>query len=171
MSDLSVFIRAMVVEDIPRVVEIDRLSFALPWPPNSYRFELTQNDASRCWVAVVANSCEHTDDESQDVEVGLGTIVAILVLWLIEDEAHVATVAVHPDYRGLGIGRRIMLEALHDAVAYGATMATLEVRTSNQTAINLYSDLGFEIVGARPHYYQDTNEDALIMTNEYLSKI
>jgi ribosomal-protein-alanine N-acetyltransferase len=153
-SNVQTSIRPMTLDDLPRVVEIDRLSFTLPWPANSYRFELTQNDASHCWVAVA-------DD----------VVVAILVLWLIEDEAHIATIAVHPDFRGHGIGRQILLAALRDAAARGATMSTLEVRASNRAAIQLYEQFGFEIVGNRPRYYQDTHEDALIMTNERIGDV
>jgi ribosomal-protein-alanine N-acetyltransferase len=144
----------MTLDDLPRVVEIDRLSFTLPWPANSYRFELTQNNASYCWVAVI-----------EDV------VVAILVMWLIEDESHIATVAVHPDFRGRGIGRQLLLATLRDAVVRGATMSTLEVRAGNQAAIKLYEQLGFEIVGRRPRYYHDTHEDALIMTNERIGEL
>lgn len=169
----------MVLDDLPDVVAIDRLSFSLPWPSNSYRFELTQNEASHCWVAVLDSDATARRTPSTDTPdkpapstqtIGLpGKVVAIVVIWLIEDEAHVATIAVHPDFRGRGLGRHILLAALHDAARRGAAMATLEVRESNRPAINLYQQLGFEIVGRRPRYYQDTHEDALIMTAERIS--
>lgn len=146
-------VRSMTLDDLPRVVEIDRASFTLPWPEHSYRFELRENPAARCWVAEVD-----------------GLVVGLLVIWLIEDEAHVATIAVHPAYRGRGVGRQILSEGLRDAVRRGAVAATLEVREHNEVAINLYRQFGFEIVGRRKRYYHDTNEDALIMTVEQLGR-
>jgi ribosomal-protein-alanine N-acetyltransferase len=139
----------MALADLPRVVEIDRASFTLPWPEHSYRFELRENPASHCWVA----------------ETG-GVIVGLMVIWLIEDEAHIATIAIHPDFRGRGIGRDLLVAGLRDAVGHGAVAATLEVRERNEAAIHLYRRFGFEVVGRRKRYYHDTNEDALIMTLE-----
>src|SRR5512140_1346880 len=103
-------IRRMTLEDVPAVHEIDTLSFSLPWPERSFRFELTENPVSRCWVAEVD-----------------GRIAAMLVLWFIIDEAHVATIAVHPDFRRQGIGEQILLCALRSAQAEGARRAFLEV--------------------------------------------
>jgi len=143
----ATIIRPMTWEDLGRVVEIDRASFTIPWPEHSYRFELRENPASRCWVAETT-----------------GIIVGLMVIWLIEDEAHIATIAIHPAYRGLGIGRQLLREGLCEAVQHGATTATLEVRERNEAAINLYRQFGFEIVSRRKRYYHDTNEDALIMT-------
>ena len=147
-------IRPMVGDDLERVHEIDVLSFSAPWPPSSYRFELYENPAGRLWVAEV-----HLPD-------GTTQVVGMIVIWLIIDEAHIATLAVHPDNRGQGIGRKLLFTALSDCVGWGARSATLEVRPSNLGAQLLYKDFGFEIVGRRPHYYIDNNEDALIMTLE-----
>jgi ribosomal-protein-alanine N-acetyltransferase len=88
----------------------------------------------------------------------------MVVVWLIVDEAHIATLAVHPDYRGRRIARRLVKVALKEAILRGMNQATLEVRANNLAAQNLYRQLGFEIVGNRPRYYRDNNEDALIMT-------
>jgi [ribosomal protein S18]-alanine N-acetyltransferase len=148
----QIIIRPMALKDIDAVQVIDRLCFALPWPASAYRYELNENPMSRLWVA------ERTIPDGSPV------IVGVVVLWFILDEAHVATIAVHPNQQRLGIGRSLMLAALRQAVANNSSMATLEVRTGNQAARQLYSDLGFEIVGRRPRYYRDNNEDALIMT-------
>lgn len=79
---MKLTIRKMTLEDVPSVIDLDQKSFSLPWPERSFRFELTANPASRCWVA--------------DLE---GKIVGMIVVWLIVDEAHVATLAIHPDLR------------------------------------------------------------------------
>jgi ribosomal-protein-alanine N-acetyltransferase len=149
-------IRPMRVEDLEQVVAIDQLSFSLPWPPHSFRYELLDNDASRQWVAEAQSAGEDFTTTPK--------VIALLVAWRILDEAHIATIAVHPDYRGRGIGRQILLAALRQCAAEGARSATLEVRERNAVAIDMYRKLGFAEVGRRKHYYQDTNEDAILMT-------
>jgi ribosomal-protein-alanine N-acetyltransferase len=140
-------IRPMTVDDLPVVLDIDRLSFPQPWPESSYRFELTTNQASILLVAEV-------DDR----------LVGYIGSWLLVDEIHVSTLAVHPDFRQRGIARRLLVELLRRGAANGAEMATLEVRISNQAAIDLYSAFGFRVTGRRPGYYRDNLEDAHIMT-------
>ena len=139
----------MTREDIPQVVELDRISFSLPWSERSFRFEVTENDCSRCWVAELD-----------------GTIIGMLVLWLIVDEAHIATLAVDPQYRRQGCAEKILTEALRSASAEGARCATLEVRAGNAAARALYKKFSFAVVGRRPHYYRDNHEDALLLTLE-----
>ena len=146
---MTASIRRMILEDVPAVHAIDLLSFSLPWPERSFRYELTENQVSRGWVA--------------DVD---GTIAAMLVLWLIVDEAHIATIAVHPDFRRQGIGEQILLYALRAARNEGAQRAFLEVRAGNIAAQAMYKKYGFEVVGVRPGYYKDNNEDALLMNLE-----
>ncbi len=145
-------IRRMTLEDVPTVHEIDTLSFSLPWPERSFRFELTENPVSRNWVA-----------ESD------GRIAAMLVLWLIVDEAHIATLATALDFRRQGIGERLMIAALLSARSEGAARAFLEVRAGNAAALALYKKYGFVVAGVRPRYYKDNNEDAILMNLEDLN--
>ena len=140
-------IRRMQVEDVPAVHEIDHLSFSLPWPERAFRYEVGSNPIARCWVA------------EQE-----GRIVAMLVLWMIIDEAHVATIATHPDLRRQGIGEELLLTALAAARDEGAVRAFLEVRAGNAGAQALYRKYGFVDDGVRPRYYKDNNEDALLMS-------
>lgn len=140
----------MLLSDLPEVLAIDRLSFPIPWPERSYRYELTENRASTLLVA-------DRDDEG-------GRVVGYLGYWLIADEVHISTLAVHPAQRGLGIGRRLLQAGLEQAALGGAKLATLEVRPSNAVAIGLYRAFGFELVGTRSGYYRDNGEDALLMT-------
>lgn len=144
---MSLTIRWMTVDDIPAVIELDRLSFSLPWPERSFRFELTDNPVSRCWVAEVD-----------------GRIVGMLVAWLIADEAHIATLATHPDYRRQGIARKLLSHALEHLRREGARSSFLEVRESNFAAQQMYRKFGYEVSGRRPRYYKDNNEDAILMT-------
>jgi ribosomal-protein-alanine N-acetyltransferase len=89
-------------------------------------------------------------------------------MWLMVDEAHITTFAVHPRWRRRRIGEHMLITLLDLAVARRAREATLEVRLSNLAARRLYEKYGFRPVGLRPRYYSDDNEDALIMTTEPL---
>jgi len=146
---VTVLIRRMRLEDVPAVHAIDVLSFSLPWPERSFRFELTENPTSRGWVTEVD-----------------GQVAAMLVLWFIVDEAHIATIAVHPDFRRQGLGEQILIHALRAVQDEGARRAFLEVRAGNFAAQALYKKYGFEIAGVRRGYYRDNNEDALLMNLE-----
>ncbi len=95
----------------------------------------------------------------------------MLVLWLIVDEAHIATIATHPNYRRQGIGERLLVEALTSARAEGAKRAFLEVREGNAAAQSMYLKYGFEVTGLRPKYYRDNGENALLMTRENLNAL
>lgn len=94
---------------------------------------------------------------------GKKEIVGMIVMWVILDEAHVATIAVHPDYRGRGIGQRLLARGLLAVYQRGARMAFLEVRRSNLVAQQMYKKFGFRVDGKRLRYYRDNNEDALLM--------
>ena len=148
---MNMIIRKMMLDDIEQVIAIDRVSFSLPWPERSFRFELTDNPASRCWVGEVD-----------------GRLVGIIVAWLIVDEVHVATIATHPEFRRQGIAKRLLSHALRELRNEGAQSSFLEVRTSNYAAQEMYRKFGYEKSGIRPRYYRDNDEDALLMTLESL---
>lgn len=139
-------IRKMTLEDVPSVIDLDHKSFSLPWPERSFRFELTANPASRCWVAEFE-----------------GKIVGMIVVWLIIDEAHVATLATHPEFRRQGIAKKLLAHALRLMMDEGAHSSFLEVRESNFAAQEMYRKFGYEESGRRPHYYRDNDEDAILM--------
>ncbi len=151
-------IRTMRQDDLEQVLTIDRQSFSLPWPESAYRYELLENQSSFLRVAEI-----ELPDESR-------LIVGVVVVWMILDEAHIATIAVHPEFRGQGIATRLMVSVMREAFRLEARLATLEVREQNTAAQRLYQRFGFNIVGRRPRYYKDNQEDALIMTLEGLDK-
>jgi [ribosomal protein S18]-alanine N-acetyltransferase len=148
---MNLIIRKMTVDDISPVVDLDQKSFSLPWPERSFRFELSDNPASRCWVA--------------DVD---GKVVGMIVVWLIVDEAHVATLATHPEYRRQGIGKRLLAHALRHMIPDGARSSFLEVRESNLAAQEMYRKFGYEVTGRRRRYYRDNDEDAILMNLDSL---
>ncbi len=151
-------IRTMRQDDLEQVLTIDRQSFSLPWPESAYRYELLENQSSFLRVAEI-----ELPDESR-------LIVGVVVVWMILDETHIASIAVHPEFRGQGIATRLMVSVMREAFRLEARLATLEVREQNTAAQRLYQRFGFNIVGRRPRYYKDNQEDALIMTLEGLDK-
>lgn len=92
-----------------------------------------------------------------------GEVVGYAGMWLIGDEAHISTLAVHPSCRRRGLGRRLLSYLLEAAEERGAREVTLEVREANSAARALYEQFGFKSRGLIPHYYGDTGEDALVM--------
>jgi len=141
----QLFIELMKAEDIPQIMEIERMCFVTPWHENSFYAELNHQPA--CYL--VAHIGERV--------VGYGG------MWVIMDEAHITTLAVHPAYRRQHIGERLLLGLLEVAIARRARRATLEVRASNSAAQRLYAKYGFSAVAIRKGYYADTGEDALVM--------
>ena len=160
-----VVIAPMQVADIPQVVEIDRLSFPLPWSATSYRYELTENKAAH-FIVAAASGLESQQGLLARLlrQPAVRLIVGYAGYWLVVDEAHIGTIAAHPHWRGRGVGERLLVALLHEALAHGALEAKLEVRLGNHAAQNLYRKYGFEEVGRRKHYYRDNGEDALLMT-------
>lgn len=156
-------IRPMRAEDLAQVRAIDQQSFSLPWPERAFHYELFENPGSLPWVAELAAE-KSEESPSQEELLSPPCVVGMIVVWIILDEAHIATIATHPDYRGMGIASRLLARVLQEAIRKGAAMATLEVRASNLAAQQLYQRFRFEVVGRRPRYYKNNNEDAVIMT-------
>ena len=152
MTEPVLLIRPMTVDDLASVQLIERASFTTPWPPQAYRQELESNRLAAYLVGLIG-----------------GEVVAYGGIWLMVDEAHVTTFAVHPRYRRRRIGERLLLSLLDLSIDRHAREATLEVRLSNLGARRLYEKYGFRPVGLRPRYYSDDHEDALIMTTLPLS--
>lgn len=94
---------------------------------------------------------------------GGGQPAGYVGLYLLEGEASIANVAVHPDWRRQGAGRQLVLEACRQAALGGAGTITLEVRASNQGAIRLYEGCGFSVLGRRRGLYDRPREDGLVM--------
>ncbi len=88
-------------------------------------------------------------------------LIALASGWLVLDELHLTSVAVHPDHRNRGIGRMILVNLFQKAKEAGASRATLEVAKTNSAAQRLYTRLGFKTAGCRQNYYSD-GKDALI---------
>jgi len=122
-------------KDIHAVVDIERLTFKYPKPESVFR-----EDEHKYLVA--------KDDER---------VVGYIGIEKILDEEHIINMAVHPDYRGKGIGKRLMQHVLNDEEVF-----FLEVRASNETAKSIYEHYGFQVISTRKSYYAD-GEDAYVM--------
>lgn len=137
------------VQDIPRIMEIERGGFRHPWSR-----ELIERELDHAWSRILL------------ADAGAGgaeRIVGYIVFWIVHDEVHVLNVATAVEARRRGVGRALMVEAEAEGSARGARLSTLEVRRSNAPAITLYRSLGYEQVGIRPRYYAEENEDAIVM--------
>ncbi len=132
-----------------QVLAIERASFAQPWHSKLFQAELVFPLAL---CLGIFNSAE--------------LLMGYLFIWVVEDEAQIQNLAIHPAFRGQGLGRALLDEGLAQARARGAAWASLEVRPSNLAARRLYASLGFQEVGRRPRYYQPEGEDALLLNCE-----
>lgn len=136
--------------DLTQVMAIEQKSFADPWTLQSFYREIQENPYSRYLVAYRQER-----------------LVAYIGGWLITDQLHITNLAVDPQERGNGLAKKLLDELVRLSRKEGINKATLEVRVSNDAAINLYRKNGFAIVGRRPKYYINNQEDALIMWKEY----
>jgi ribosomal-protein-alanine N-acetyltransferase len=140
-------IRPMELGDLDQVMEIERESFSEPWSRGCFEHEILLLDASELTVAA-------SKDE----------ILGYTVAWFLEDEVHLANVAVCTGFRGRGVGRTLVEAVMSRAVQSRAKRVVLEVRRSNSEAQRLYETLGFVPVGVRKNYYTKDKEDAILMT-------
>ena len=137
-----VTIRPMNHDDVSAVARLEAANQPQPWSEETIRSELETDN--RCYV--IAEGSEL---------VGFGGVM------VIDDEAHVTNLLVDPGHRRQGVGRRLMTALVTAAVGRGARHLTLEVRSDNTAARDLYSSMGLAPVGIRPSYYGDV--DALIL--------
>ncbi len=148
---MKVNITSMRPEHVDAILSIERVSFPLPWSRETFLFEILLNELGVYVVAL-----------SDELAVGYGG------MWLVADEGHITNIAVNPAFRRRGIGQQILQELIRRAVQNGINRMTLEVRPSNIAARKLYHKFGFVEKGLRKRYYQDNNEDAIIMWLEHL---
>ena len=158
----------MALADLDQVMEIEQVSFPTPGSARAYRYELSQNEPSE--LLVVREAPETSTLRGKLLRRARlrkpGNVLGYAGCWLLVDDCHVSTIAVHPDWRGQGLGELLLVSLMDRGKELGAHRATLEVRISNQAAQSLYHKCGFEIVSLRRKYYAD-NEDAYIMATPH----
>ncbi len=139
----------MELKDLPQVLDIEKLSYTNPWSKASFMYEITENPLATYLVA-----------REGDKVIGYGGI------WIVLDEAHITTLAVHPAYRRNGVGKSLLNALLDVAKNRKVRNIILEVRASNFPAQNLYQKFGFKPIGIRKKYYSRPEEDAIVMSLE-----
>lgn len=143
--DEEIEIRLMRKKDIPEISEIERLSFPSPWSSNIFFSELEKESFAFYHVM-----------EYRDQIIGYGGY------WKIKSEAHLVTFAVHPSFRRMGLGAKLLEHLFKYAQVQSLDTITLEVRHSNLAAQRFYERFGFKKIAVSPHYYSDTDEDAIV---------
>lgn len=138
----------MEEDDIPSVLEIENVSFQNPWQASTFSGEIVNRGISYPYVIM------HRIFER---------IIGYIIYWKIQEEVQISNFAIHPDFRGKGIGEAVMRRVIKTIQRDGGVYVFLEVRPSNLAARSLYKKLEFEILGARKGYYHTPVEDALIM--------
>ncbi|SEU04827.1 ribosomal-protein-alanine N-acetyltransferase [Salinibacillus kushneri] len=144
MGDVS--IRPMGIQDLNRVMEIEKRTFITPWDEGSFRSELQQNKFAHYYVI-------------EDHEVPFG----YCGLWIVYEAAQITNIAILPEYRGNKYGQQLFSYVLNEARALNAQELSLEVRVSNLPAQKMYQKFGMVPVGIRKNYYIDNHEDAIVM--------
>jgi ribosomal-protein-alanine N-acetyltransferase len=143
----TVIIKKMTPDDVDGVIEIEQSAYGdHHWSKESFLGEIS-NELARYYALF-----------TQD-----GVLAGYAGCWHILEEAHITTIAIRPEYRRRKFAEALLKRIIDDCHKEKIKYITLEVRVSNEPAINLYSKYGFSSFGTRKGYYQDNNEDALIM--------
>jgi ribosomal-protein-alanine N-acetyltransferase len=122
---------------------------------NPWSRELLRRELSHDWSTILLV-------EEPLPEGGL-RLLGFSIFWIVHDEVHILNVATAPEQRRRGVARVALEATLARGRERKCTLATLEVRRSNEAALNLYKGFGFRAVGIRPNYYADEGEDAIVM--------
>lgn len=152
LPQTSFFLRLMEERDLPFVMKIERLSFSYPWLESTFRGEVNNRGISFPFVVVQRN---------QD------KIIGYIIFWLMGEKAQISNFAIHPDFRRLGVGEKVLIRIMAQIRKYGAKSVILEVRPSNFAARRLYGKYGFKSLGIRKDYYRDPEEDAFVMVKYF----
>jgi ribosomal-protein-alanine N-acetyltransferase len=136
--------------DIDSILQIEQCSFARPWSRISFLGELSCKQAFGYRV-----NCRGGRGDKQ--------LIGYLFFRIIAEELHILKIAVTPCWRCRGVASCLLDECFKLAFEMRAQVAFLEVRPSNYSAMALYHNQGFKVIGRRPNYYTDTREDALVL--------
>ncbi len=144
----SFYLRKMKEKDLPYILEIENVSFPNPWHEMTFRGEIYNEPISSPFVIVFKPQKK---------------VIGYLVFWLMKEQMQVNNIAIHPDFRRMGIAEAVMHKILSEVQTRGIKFVTLEVRPSNIAARALYNKLGFDVLGIKENYYHNPPEPALVM--------
>ena len=145
-KEIPLLIRPAASEDISDIAYLEEITFPIPWSLESIRHDVEEIELATVIVAEWN-----------------GSFAGYMDVWQIAGEGQLNNIAVAPEYRGRGIGRKMMDYMIRWLTQDDNEEFSLEVRESNAPAIHLYEKLGFEVIGRREKYYIDNGEDALLM--------
>ena len=139
--------RVRGLEDLDDVLAVEEASFFNPWTRAMFSRELKRPETAHIFVVRGETSA----------------IAGYCLLWIVREELHITNLAVSPAWRRRGAARALLRHVLREGRRLGAQRATLEVRRSNHTALQLYETVGFATSGVRPRYYTQPTEDAVVL--------
>ncbi len=143
----------MELQDIDEVVALEQELFTSPWNKDDFIYEIEKNAFSTILIL-------QEDDQ----------IAGYLGMWNLGDQSQITTLGVKKQYQGRGFAKALMNKCIEITKYLGYDNISLEVRVSNQKAIKLYQQFGFQTVAIRKDYYQDNHEDAYLMIKEMEGK-
>ena len=147
----KLLIQAMVKNDLPEILKIENLSLNIPWSEKMFVQELSNaKPFSFSRVLRIKESPQ---------------ILGYTCFWILGPEVHLHTLAISPHSRNWGLGSCLLEWVLEKGKEEKASVAFLEVRSSNIPAIHLYKKYSFQEIGKRKNYYTHPREDALILKN------
>jgi ribosomal-protein-alanine N-acetyltransferase len=143
--------RPMEFRDLPMVMMVEQRAYPHPWTEGIFKSCLKVKYPA--WLMIMD-----------------GNIVGYGLAMIQVGECHILNITIDPDYQGQGLGRRLLRHFLDVGIDQRAQTAFLEVRVSNDVAINLYESEGFHRIGLRKGYYRDTDgrEDAVVMARQLI---
>ena len=141
-------IQKMEIHDLDEVFSIEAASSQTPWSRNSFAEEI-QNPLAHCFVMKGGNGSGQR-------------VIGFICFRNVIEESELLDIAVHPDYRRRGIGKKLMQFYIDFSRRRGIHTLYLEVNASNQSAIQLYQGFTYEVSGVRKKFYQGKS-DALLM--------
>lgn len=148
---MEVFLDVMKEADLNQIIKIEKEAFSNPWNVKFFREELNYNTFSLYLTAKINKE-----------------IVGYAGCWFKDNvkEIHIVNLAIKKEYRRKNIATYLINEIINMAETINFNKITLEVRASNEKAINLYKKLDFIKSNIVPNYYLDNKEDAILMIKE-----